>query len=231
VRAHLAEALGAFALVFAGVGAIAIGTLGPEGVALTFGLVISVMIYALGHISGAHFNPAVSIGFAIGRHFPWSRVATYSVAQVAGATLGALALRATVGDAVAAGVTRPANVDLQALAWEAILTFFLVLVITAVATDTRAVGQAAALVIGGTVALGALVGGPVSGASMNPARSIGPAIVTGDLADVWVYIGGPIAGAALAAVVYGYLRGPSGPPVGPTALAHTHGAVKPATQG
>ncbi|MFN8631118.1 MAG: MIP family channel protein [Chloroflexota bacterium] len=208
MRAHVAEFIGTFALVFFGCGAIAIGQLSPTGVALAFGLVIAVMIYALGHVSGAHFNPAVSIGFALGRHFPWRRVATYAVAQVAGAVSGALLLRATLGGAVPLGVTQPAGSDAQALAWEAVLTFALMLVITAVATDTRAVGEAAALAIGGAVALGALVGGPLTGASMNPARSIGPALVAGDIGSLWVYLAGPVIGAASAAACYRYLRGP-----------------------
>lgn len=211
MRAHLAEALGTFALVFFGCGAIAVeaqtGQLGHPGVALAFGLVIAVMIYALGHISGAHFNPAVSIGFAVGRHFPWSRVLTYSAFQVAGAVAGAALLRLSLGDAAVLGVTAPSGTDLQAVAWEAVLTFTLMLVITAVATDTRAVGEAAALAIGGTVALGAMVGGPVTGASMNPARSLGPALVAGDLDAIWVYLVGPILGAVAAAIVYRVLRG------------------------
>jgi len=207
VRAHVAEFIGTFALVFFGCGAVAVGQLPPVGIALAFGLVIAVMIYALGHVSGAHFNPAVSIGFALGRHFPWPRVATYAVAQVAGAVSGALMLRVTLGASAPLGVTHPAGSDLQALAWEALLSFVLMLVITAVATDTRAVGEAAALAIGGAVTLGALVGGPVTGASMNPARSIGPALVSGDLGSLWVYLIGPIAGAAGAALVYRYLRG------------------------
>ena len=208
MRALAAEFLGTLALVFFGCGAVAVGQLPPIGVSLSFGLVIAVMIYALGHVSGAHFNPAVSIGFALGRHFPWPRVATYAVAQTAGAVCGALLLRATLGDAVPLGVTQPSGSGAQAVAWEAILTFALMLVITAVATDTRAVGEAAALAIGGTVALGALVGGPVTGASMNPARSIGPALVSGDLASLWVYLVGPVVGAAAAALAYRYLRGP-----------------------
>ena len=203
--------MGTFALVFAGCGAIAVNSqtnaLGHVGVAVAFGLVIAVMIYALGHISGAHFNPAASIGFAVGRHFPWPRVGTYVAAQIAGATVGALFLRATLGPGVDLGVTRPAGSDLQSLAWEVLLTFLLVLVITSVATDARAVGEAAALAIGGAVALGALVGGPISGASMNPARSIGPALVSGDLASIWIYVVGPVAGAVGAAVAYRLLRG------------------------
>jgi aquaporin NIP len=206
MRAHVAEFIGTFALVFAGCGAIAVGKLPHAGVALAFGLVIAVMIYALGHISGAHFNPAVSIGFAIGRHFAWRRVVTYSIAQLAGATTGALTLRIILGADRPLGVTAPAGSDAQALAMEAVLTFFLMLVITAVATDTRAVGEAAALAIGGTVALGALVGGPISGASMNPARSLGPALASGDPSHLWVYLAGPILGSAFAAAVYEWLR-------------------------
>ena len=210
MRAHAAEALGAFALVFFGCGAIAVeaqtGALGHPGIALAFGLVIAVMIYALGHISGAHFNPAVSVGFAVGRHFPWPRVATYSLCQVGGAIAAALVLRLTLGDEAPLGVTTPYGTDAAALAWEAMLTFTLMLVITAVATDTRAVGEAAALAIGGVVALGALVGGPLTGASMNPARSLGPAIVSGDLGSIWIYLVGPVLGAAAAAIVYRYLR-------------------------
>jgi aquaporin NIP len=207
LRAHVAEFIGTFALVFFGCGAVAVGQLPPVGVSLTFGLVIAVMIYALGHVSGAHFNPAVTLGFALGRHFPWRRVATYTLAQGAGAIGGALLLRATLGDGVALGVTQPAGSDLQAVVWETALTFVLMLVITAVATDTRAVGEAAALAIGGAVALGSLVGAPVTGASMNPARSLGPAVVAGNVAGLWIYIAGPAIGASLAAVAYGWLRG------------------------
>jgi aquaporin NIP len=211
LRAHLAEFVGAFALVFVGCGAIAVGELSGTGIALAFGLVIAAMIYALGHVSGAHFNPAVSIGFAIGRHFPWPRVATYAAAQVGGAVVAAWMLGLTLGPGTDLGVTRPAGTALQSIAWEATLTFFLMLVVTAVATDTRAVGEAAALAVGGTVAMGALVGGPISGASMNPARSLGPAIVTGDLADVPVYLAGPVLGAVGAALLYAYLRGDRAP--------------------
>lgn len=209
MRAHLAEFVGTFALVFFGCGAIANG-LEPAPTALAFGLVIAVMIYALGHISGAHFNPAVSVGFAVGRHFPWPRVATYAAVQLAGATTGALLLRLTLGAEANLGVTRPTGLAVQALVWEVVLTFFLMLVVTAVATDIRAVGQAAALAIGGTVALGALVGGPISGASMNPARSLGPAIVSGDLEALAIYLVGPILGAIGAALVYQLLRRPVG---------------------
>ena len=168
--------------MFAGCGALAVGVLGPAGVGAAFGLAIMTMVYAFGHVSGAHFNPAVTAAFAVGRHFPATRVLPYWLAQVGGAT-GAAALWVTLGDGPL-GVTRPSGSAAQSFVWEGVPTFLLMIVILAVATDTRAVGQAAAIAIGGTVALGALVGGPISGASMNPARSIGPALVTGDVADL-----------------------------------------------
>jgi len=183
------------------------GGLGELGIAFAFGLAITTMIYALGHISGAHFNPAVSLGFALGRHFPWSRLAAYWAAQVAGALAAALLLRASLGDVANVGATQPSGSDGQAFLWELVLTFFLTLVVMAVATDTRAVGEAAAIAVGGTVALCALVGGPVSGASMNPARSLGPALVSGDLDSFWIYLLAPLVGASLGALTYQFLRG------------------------
>jgi MIP family channel proteins len=211
VRAAIAEFIGTFVLVFAGCGAIAVGTLSPAGVAVVFGLAVAVMIYAVGHLSGAHLNPAVSIGFAIGGHFAWARTVGYVLAQLAGAVVAAASLRAALGPTALLGVTQPAGSQMQALAFEFVLTFVLMFVITAVATDARAVGEAAALAIGAAVALGALVGGPVSGASMNPARSFGPALVAGDFGSFWVYVVGPIAGSIAAATVYRYLRGPDKP--------------------
>ena len=206
-----AEALGAFALVFFGAGAIMVdaegGGLGELGVAVAFGLAITTMIYALGHVSGAHFNPSVSFGFALTRHFPWSGVVGYWAAQVAGAVAAALLLRASLGDVANVGATLPSGSDRQAFLWEVVLTFFLMLVIMAVATDTRAVGEAAALAVGGTVALCALVGGPVSGASLNPARSLGPALVSGELGSLWIYLLAPLVGATLGAITYQLLRG------------------------
>ena len=205
VRAHVAEFIGTFVLVFAGCGAIAVGRLDTAGIAVAFGLAIAVMVYAFGHVSGAHFNPAVSIGFALGRHFPWPRVVTYGIAQVAGAIAAAAALRWALGD-VPLGVTSPSVPVPAAIAIEAVFTGILMLVITAVATDTRAVGEAAALAIGGAVTLGALVAGPVTGASLNPARSIGPAVVSGDLGDLWIYLVGPVLGAIAGATLYRWVR-------------------------
>jgi len=210
-RSLAAEAIGTFALVFAGCGAIMVdaktGSLGHLGVALAFGLVIMAMIYAVGHVSGAHFNPAVTFAFALTRHFPWPRAFLYWGAQSVGALAAALLLRASLGDLAGVGATLPAGSQGQSFLWETVLTFFLMFVIMAVATDTRAVGEAAAIAIGGTVGLDALFGGPVSGASMNPARSLGPALAGGDLTALWLYLTAPLLGAALGAVAYQLVRG------------------------
>jgi aquaporin NIP len=209
-RRLAAEALGTFALVFFGAGAIMVaaeyGSFGQLGIALAFGLVIAAMVYALGHISGAHLNPAVTFAFALSRHFPWRLVAGYWLAQAGGAIVAALLLRASLGDVAHVGATLPSGSDGQSFLWEIVLTFVLMLVIMAVATDTRAVGEAAAIAIGGTVALDALVGGPVSGASMNPARSLGPALAAQELDALWIYLLAPPLGAALGAGVYAILR-------------------------
>ncbi len=210
-RSMLAEAIGTFALVFAGCGAIMVDhqthALGHVGVAISFGLVIMIMIYAVGHISGAHFNPAVTFAFAVSRHFPPARVLAYWTAQLAGALGAALVLRGSLGDVAHVGATLPAGSNGQAFLWEAVLSFFLMFVIMAVATDARAVGEAAAIAIGGTVGLDAMFGGPITGASMNPARSLGPAIAAGDFTSIWVYLAAPIAGAAAAAVAYQVVSG------------------------
>jgi MIP family channel proteins len=205
-----AEAVGTFALVFAGCGAIVVdartGALGNVGIGLVFGLVIAAMIYALGHVSGAHFNPAVTLAFCLFRHFPARQVPFYWAGQVAGAVLAAALLWASLGDERNLGSTLPSGSEGQAFVWEVVLTAFLMLVITSVATDTRAVGEAAALAIGGTVALDAIFGGPITGASMNPARSLGPALVSGTFSSLWVYLFAPAAGALVGAGVYQLLR-------------------------
>jgi len=211
LRTLLAEAVGTFALVFAGCGAIMVDQkthqLGHVGVAITFGLVIMFGIYAVGHVSGAHFNPSVTLAFALSRHFPWSRAVGYWGAQLLGALAAAALLRGSLGNVASVGATLPSGTQGQAFLWEMILTFFLMFVIMAVATDTRAVGEAAAIAIGGTVGLDAMFGGPISGASMNPARSIGPALVHGELKNLWVYVLGPIVGAAIAVVIARFLHG------------------------
>jgi aquaporin NIP len=212
-RRAAAEGLAAFALVFAGCGAIVSdehshGALGTVGVALVFGLVIMAMVYATGHLSGAHINPAVTLVFTLTRHFPAREAVAYVAAQLAGAVAGALLLLAVwTGQPAELGATVPSVGTGSALVYEVVLTAFLMFVIMAVATDTRAVGATAAIAIGGTVALDALFGGPVTGASMNPARSFGPALVAGEWHDFWIYVLGPIAGATLGGFAYQLVRG------------------------
>ena len=211
-RRAAAEGLAAFALVFAGCGAVVAdhqygGVLGTVGVALVFGLIIMVMVYATGHLSGAHINPAVTLAFTFTRHFPAREAAAYVGAQLAGATAGALTLLAVWTDKPGhLGATLPSVSAGSAFLYELLLTAFLMFVITAVATDTRAVGAAAAIAIGGTVGLDALFGGPVTGASMNPARSFGPALASGEWHDFWIYVAGPVIGAALGALAYQLVR-------------------------
>jgi aquaporin NIP len=213
-RRCLAEGLATFALVFAGCGAIVLdsergGSLGATGIAAAFGLVIMAMIYATGHLSGAHLNPAVSVAFGASRHFPWREAAAYIPAQLAGAVAGAALLRIVWhGTPADLGATMPSVGSGSALVYEAVMTGFLMFVIMAVATDTRAIGAAAAIAIGGTVALDSLFGGGVTGASMNPARSFGPALVAGEWQQFWIYVVGPVVGALAAAGAYELVRGP-----------------------
>jgi aquaporin NIP len=210
LRALVAEAIGTFALVFAGAGAIMVNAkthqLGHVGVAITFGLVIMAMIYAIGHISGAHFNGAVTFAFALTRHFPWSRAAAYWAAQLTGAILAAAVLRTSLGNIAHVGATLPSGSQAQAFVWELVMSAFLMFVILAVATDTRAVGEAAAIAIGGTILFDAMFGGPISGASMNPMRSLGPALVSGDLHAIWIYLTAPVFGACIGAALYQFVR-------------------------
>ncbi len=214
---YLAEALGTFALVFAGPGAAAVdvasgGGVSGVGIGISFGLIVMVMIFSLGHVSGCHINPAVTIAFrALGR-IETAKAAGYIAAQLIGAVLASLAVIAIVGDKGDAGATTPhINGAGAALASEFILTFFLAFVIFAVATDDRAQGAFAAIAIGGYVGFAATGWGPVANASLNPARSFGPAVAANVWDSHWVYWVGPIAGALAAAAVYEILREPHTP--------------------
>jgi aquaporin NIP len=213
LRRSLAEGLAAFALVFAGCGAVVTNAryhdqLGVVGIALTFGLIIMAMVYATGHLSGAHINPAVTIAFTLTRHFPGRDALAYVAAQLSGAALGGLVLLAVWTDRPAhLGATLPTVGVGSALVYEVVLSAILMFVIMAVATDSRAVGAGAAIAIGGAVGLDALLGGPVTGASMNPARSFGPALAAGEWKDLWLYVVGPVLGAALGALAYQAVRG------------------------
>jgi MIP family channel proteins len=220
LRRALAEGFATFALVVAGCGAIIANQhsndgLGVVGIGLVFGLIIMAMIYATGHLSGAHINPAVTVAFTLTRHFPPRDAIAYLGAQFAGAVIGAFALLTVwTGKPAHLGATLPSVGAGSALVYEIVLTALLMFVIMAVATDTRAVGAAAAIAIGGTVALDAIFGGPVTGASMNPARSLGPALAAGEWHQFWIYVVGPVVGAALGALAYQLVRGEHPEPIG-----------------
>ncbi|MBA3582995.1 MAG: MIP family channel protein [Gemmatimonadetes bacterium] len=218
LRRAAAEAVGTFFLVLVGTGTIMAdrisgGGLGPVGIALAFGLVIAAMIYAVGHLSGAHINPAVTIGFwSIGR-FPLTDVLVYTIAQSAGAVAASATLRLAIGDVARLGATVPSVPVPAAFMIEALLAFALMFVIAAVATDERVVGGFAGLAVGLTVASDALFGGLLTGASMNPARSLGPALVAGAWHSHWLYWVAPVLGMVAAAWTYEVLRPAAAPAV------------------
>lgn len=208
---YAAEFLGTFALVFAGPGAAVIdaythGGVTPVGVGFTFGLIVGAMIYAIGHISGAHINPAVTFAFAVTRHFPLRNMPGYLLAQLGGAAAASLVTKGLYGNVAHLGAIAPTHGPGQAVVLEGILTFFLMFVIMSVATDVRAVGEAAAIAVGGYVALAATFTGPIAGASMNPAHSFGSALVSNDWSSWWVYWLGPITGALRGALAYQLTR-------------------------
>ena len=205
------ESLGTFAIVFFGCGSIMVverfpHTLNPVAIPIVFGLIVAAMIYGLGHVSGAHFNPAVTLAFAVSRHFPFREVLIYWVAQCSGAILASLALSALLPAGIGNGETTPHLPLLQTFGWEALLTFFLMFVVMGVATDTRAVGTMAGVAIGAVIILEAYVAGPLTGASMNPARSLGPAIISGNLGLLWLYISSQFLGATVGSLCYQWLR-------------------------
>jgi aquaporin NIP len=210
----VAEGMGTFFLVFAGTGAVVVdqvsgGRVTGLGVSLVFGLIVLAMIYTVGHISGAHMNPAVTIGFfSAGRH-PRAEVAPYVLAQLLGATAASLVLKSLfMGQPTDLGVTMPAGSEWQSFVLEFFLTLLLMFVIMGVATDDRAEGELAGIAIGATVGLEAAFGGPISGASMNPARSFAPALASMNFAHQWLYWAAPILGAVARAQAYRLIQAP-----------------------
>ena len=203
---YLAEAIGTFALVFCGTGAIVVdevtgGTVTHVGIAITFGLIVLAMIYTFGDVSGAHLNPAVSLGFWAMRLFPAKELAPYIGSQMAGAFLASILLRFLFPASLNLGATLPAGNDLQSFVLEIILTFLLMLVIIRVSHGAKETGWFAGITIGSVVLLEAMFAGPISGASMNPARSLAPAVVSGNIGQVWIYLIAPVLGALIAVIV------------------------------
>lgn len=207
-----AEFLGTFGLVFAGTGAIVVnancgGVITHVGVALTFGLVVLAMIHAFGDVSGAHLNPAVTLAFCAAGRFPWRATPAYLLAQTAGALAASGVLRVLFPQDRHLGATLPSGTAMQSFVMELIMTFFLMLVILSVTTGANEKGLTAGISIGSVIALEALFGGPVSGASMNPVRSLAPAVVSGHLTHLWLYLAAPVLGALLAIPCCQLVRG------------------------
>jgi aquaporin Z len=211
MKKYLAELIGTFFLVFCGTGAIIIneitnGEVTHIGIAMTFGLIVLAMIYSLGPISGAHINPSVTIAFAFAKKFPWIEVLPYVAFQLSGAFLASLILKFLFPENIILGTTKPSGSDIQSFFLEVILTFLLMFVILIVSHGPKEQGVLAGIAIGSVVMLEAIFAGPISGASMNPARSIAPAIVSGNTSHLWIYILAPVAGANIAVTVYSFIK-------------------------
>ena len=205
MQRYLLELFGTFSLVFCGPGAIIMndasgGIITHVGIAITFGLIVMAMIYAIGEQSGAHINPAVTIAFWASGNFPKKEVLPYIIAQISGAILASATLYYLFPTHLTQGATIPLNSNSQAFVLEVILSFILMFVIIKVSTGSKEIGKIAGIAIGGVVGLEAMFAGPITGASMNPARSIAPALFSGDLQYLWLYILAPIIGMLLACV-------------------------------
>ncbi|XP_061338470.1 nodulin-26-like [Gastrolobium bilobum] len=213
IQKAIAEFVGTYILIFAGCGAALVNERLPltiVGIAIVSGLALTVAIYSVGHVSGGHFNPAVTIALAAVRKIQLRLVPTYVLCQLMGATLASLTLKLLYHDKVDFGVTvtqyLSSTSDLEAMMWESIITSILMLTICGVATDPRGSKELAGVAIGISVLINVIIAGPITGASMNPARSLGPAIVSGDYKNIWVYIIGPTLGAILASLLYRFLE-------------------------
>lgn len=210
MKKYVAEFIGTFCLIFAGTGAVVInqasgGAITHVGIAITFGLIVMAMIYTFGPISGSHLNPAVTVALAVAKKFPIKDIAPYVLAQLAGALLASGTLKFLFPENELLGATMPAGSEMQSLVLEFILTFILMIVIMNVAFGSPEQGMFAGVVIGAVILLEALFAGPICGASMNPTRSLAPALVSGHLEHIWLYIVGPVLGAVSAVFVWQYL--------------------------
>lgn len=212
MRKLAAEAFGTFALVFAGTGAIVVneltGAVTHVGVALVFGLIVLTLIYALGDVSGCHINPAVTLGFVAAGRFDWRSAGPYVLVQCGGAVAASLMVWALFPTSATLGATRPAGTIGQSFVLEVILTLLLMFVVLRVSTGAKEKGITAGIAVGALIALEALFAGPVCGASMNPARSLGPALVSGRLDHLWVYFAAPLLGALAGVVVHWAVQEP-----------------------
>jgi aquaporin NIP len=211
MRKYLAEALGTFILLFVGTGCVVVnqqlgGALGLPGIAAVWGLVIVALIYAFGDISGTHLNPAVTVAFAVDKRFEWKEVPAYLGSQLLGALAGSFLLHYLFPESATLGITQPAGSDAQSLILEVIMAFIIMMVILRVSVGAKEKGITAGIAIGGTVCALVLFGGPVSGTSLNPTRSLAPAIVTGNFNSIWLYIVAPFAGMLLAVAVHRVLH-------------------------
>ncbi|KAK1423325.1 hypothetical protein QVD17_18623 [Tagetes erecta] len=215
-RKVLAEAVATFLLVFVTCGSAALAVsdeskVSQLGASVAGGLIVTVMIYAVGHVSGAHMNPAVTLAFATAGHFPWVQVPIYTAAQFTGSILASFALRIMLEPITNLGTTTPSGTELQALIMEIIVTFSMMFVTSAVATDSKAVGELAGMAVGSAVCITSILAGPVSGGSMNPARTIGPALASNNYESIWVYIVGPITGTLSGVMCYSFIRSTNEP--------------------
>ncbi|KAL3844663.1 hypothetical protein ACJIZ3_002066 [Penstemon smallii] len=207
----IAEIIATYLLVFVTCGTAALSISDEHkvsrlGASVAGGLIVTVMIYAVGHISGAHMNPAVTFAFAAVRHFPWNQVPFYAAAQLTGATSAAFTLRVLLHPIKLVGTTSPSGTDIQALIIEIVVTFSMMFITSAVATDTKAIGELAGIAVGSAVCITSILAGPISGGSMNPARTFGPAIASNYYKGVWVYVIGPICGTLMGAWSYSFIR-------------------------
>lgn len=212
LQRFVAELLGTYGLVLASTGAVMIDALSnggvtPFGVNAAPGLAVAAMIYAFGGISGAHINPAVTVAFVISGQIPWKTALCYLPAQISGACLASATLYFLLGPTAEMGAILPAGSLSQSLGMEIVLTFFLMVVIMSVSTDAKVAGTLAAIAIGLTVGMAVIFAGPVSGASMNPARSFAPALIANNWHGHWLYWLGPLVGAAGGALTYRWLKG------------------------
>ncbi len=211
MKKYIAELIGTFALVFCGTGAIIIdqqtnGQVGHIGIAITFGLIVTSMIYAFGDKSGAHFNPAVTIAFSLANLFPKKQILPYIVSQIIGAFIASAILELLFPANQNLGATIPAGSNLQSFILEIVLTFILMLTILFTSQGSKETGTMAGLAIGGVVLLEAMFAGPICGASMNPVRSLSPAIVSGNITTLWIYLTAPVIGAATSVFIWKYIN-------------------------